>query len=147
MSNSIKQVSKRHFNKSEEFMRKVHIFKDAANNAMQDAYNFDTSIVESNDGYIEKLREADRTEYEILMFNLEKAETAEEREAIRKRMAEMNKERYTKDTENKAFYERQQDAHRNHNLKILGALVIACGLVYKVRKPLINMGSKLITKV
>lgn len=34
---------------------------------------------------------------------MEKAETAEERETIRKRMAEMDKERYAKDTENKTF--------------------------------------------
>lgn len=106
MSNSTKPVSKRRFNKSEEHMRKVHVYKDTALNAMQDASEFDTTIVELNDGYMEKLREADSTEYEILKLNMEKAETAEERETIRKRMAEMDKERYAKDTENKTFYEK-----------------------------------------
>lgn len=132
MSNSTKPVSKRRFNRSEEHMRKVHVYKDTALNAMQDASQFDTTIVESNDGYMEKLREADSTEYEILKMNMEKAETAEEREAIRKRMAEMDKERYAKDTENKAFYEKQQEAHRNHNLKILGSVAIVSGLVYYI---------------
>ena len=143
MSNSTKPVSKRRFNKSEEHMRKVHVYKDTALNAMQDASEFDTTIVELNDGYMEKLREADSTEYEILKLNMEKAETAEEREAIRKRMAEMDKERYAK---NKTFYEKQQEAHRSHNLKILGSVAIVSGLVYKYRKPLMDMGRKLITK-
>ena len=128
MSNSTKPVSKRRFNKSEEHMRKVHVYKDTALNAMQDASEFDTTIVELNDGYMEK------------------AETAEKREAIRKRMAEMDKERYAKDTENKTFYEKQQEAHRSHNLKILGSVAIVSGLVYKYRKPLMDMGRKLITK-
>lgn len=146
MSNSTKPVSKRRFNKSEEHMRKVHVYKDTALNAMQDASEFDTTIVELNDAYMEKLREADSTEYEILKLNMEKAETAEERETIRKRMAEMDKERYAKDTENKTFYEKQQEAHRSHNLKILGSVAIVSGLVYKYRKPLMDMGRKLITK-
>ena len=137
MSNSTKPVSKRRFNKSEEHMRKVHVYKDTALNAMQDASEFDTTIVELNDGYMEN---------EILKLNMEKAETAEEREAIRKRMAEMDKERYAKDIENKTFYEKQQEAHRSHNLKILGSVAIVSGLVYKYRKPLMDMGRKLITK-
>lgn len=99
-----------------------------------------------NDGYMKKLCEVDSTEYEILKMNMEKAETAEERKAIRKRMAEMDKERYAKDAENKAFYEKQQETHRNHNIKILGSVAIVSGLVYKCRKPLMDMGKKLITK-
>ena len=58
----------------------------------------------------------------------------------------MDKERYAKDTENKTFYEKQQEAHRSHNLKILGSAAIVSGLVYKYRKPLMDMGRKLITK-
>ena len=83
---------------------------------------------------------------EAAKYSIVKAETAEEREAIRKRMAEMDKERYAKDTENKTFYEKQQEAHRSHNLKILGSVAIVSGLVYKYRKPLMDMGRKLITK-
>ena len=78
---------------------------------------------------------------------MEKAETAEEREAIRKRMEEMDKERYEKDTENKVFYEKQQENHRNHNLKILGSVAVVSGLVYKFRTPLMEVGKKMITKL
>ena len=91
--------------------------------------------------------EADNAEYEILKLNMEKAESDEERAAIRKRIAEMQKERYVKDTENKQFYERQQESHRNHNLKILGSLAVVSGLVYTFRKPLAEAGKKLITKI
>lgn len=66
---------------------------------------------------------------------------------IRKRIAEMQKERYAKDTENKQFYERQQEGHRNHNMKILGSLAVVSGLVYTFRKPLAEAGKKLITKI
>lgn len=146
MPNNTKPVSKRRFNKSEEHMRKVHVYKDTAINAMQDASQFDTTIVESNDGYMEKLKEAYSTEYEILKMNMEKADSAEEREAIRQRMAEMDKERYAKDTENKEFYEKQQESHRNHNLKILGSVAVVTGLVYKFRKPIMEAGKKLVTR-
>lgn len=146
MPNNTKPVSGRRFNKNEEHMKKVHVYKETAINAMQDALQFDTTIVESNDGYMEKLKEADSTEYEILKMNMEKADSAEEREAIRQRMAEMDKERYEKDTENKEFYEKQQESHRNHNLKILGSVAVVTGLVYKFRKPIMEAGKKLITR-
>lgn len=138
---------KRHFNKNEEHMRKVHMYKDAAVNAMKDASDFDNTIIESNEDYIEKLCQADSTEYEILKINMEKAESAEEREAIRDRMAEMDRERYYKDTENKQFFEGQQESHRNHNMKILGSIIIVSGLVYTFRKPIMAAGKSLITKL
>ena len=100
-----------------------------------------------NDEYIKKLREADATEYDILKANMEKAESEEERSAIRSRLAEMNAQRYKKDTENKEFYEKQQESHRNHNLKILASVAVITGLAYKFRKPLMNAGKALITKV
>lgn len=79
--------------------------------------------------------------------NMEKAESEEERSAIRSRLAEMNAQRYKKDTENKEFYEKQQESHRNHNLKILTSVAVITGLAYKFRKPLMNAGKALITKV
>lgn len=42
--------------------------------------------------------------------------------------------------------EKQQEAHRSYNLKILGSVAIVSGLVYKYRKPLMDMERKLITK-
>ena len=123
------------------------IYKDSAVNAMKDSLEFDKKIVESNDEYIKKLREADATEYDILKANMEKAESEEERSAIRSRLAEMNAQRYKKDTENKEFYEKQQESHRNHNLKILTTVAVITGLAYKFRKPLMNAGKALITKV
>ena len=59
----------------------------------------------------------------------------------------MNAQRYKKDTENKEFYEKQQESHRNHNLKILTSVAIITGLAYKFRKPLMNAGKALITKI
>jgi hypothetical protein len=96
---------------------------------------------------MEKLREADSSEYEILKINMEKAESPEEREDIRNRMAEMDKEHCAKDSENKAFYEKQQEAHRNYNSMILGSVALVSGLIYFYRKPLMDMGKKMITMV
>lgn len=133
--------------KNEDEIRKMHMYKDAAVNAMKDSLEFDKKIVESNDDYIKKLREADATEYDILKANMEKAETAEERAAIRERLAEMNVQRHAKDTENKEFYEKQQENHRNHDLKILTSVAVITGLAYKFRKPIMNAGKALIKKV
>lgn len=147
MSESKKVVAKRRPTKGEDKIRKIQMFKETANNAISDATEFDKAILESNEVYVNKLCEADNAEYEILKLNMEKAESDEERAAIRKRIAEMQKERYAKDTENKQFYERQQESHRNHNMKILGSLAVVSGLVYTFRKPLAEAGNKLITKI
>ena len=147
MENTQKSFIRQPGRKAEDSIRKMTIYKDSAVNAMKDSLEFDKKIVESNDEYIKKLREADATEYDILKANMEKAESDEERAAIRKRIAEMQKERYAKDTENKQFYERQQESHRNHSLKILGSLAVVSGLVYTFRKPLAEAGKKLITKI
>lgn len=147
MDNSNLKIVKRHNGNNTGIIQKVHMYKDIANNAMKDALEFDKKIIESNDTYIDKLRLANSTEYEILKINMEKAESSEEREAIRKRMAEMDKEHYTKDTENKAFYRQQQESHRNYNLKILGSVAVVSGLVYKFRKPILEAGKKLIKRI
>lgn len=147
MENTKKSFIRQPARKAEDSIRKMTIYKDSAVNAMKDSLEFDKKIVESNDEYIKKLREADATEYDILKANMEKAESEEERSAIRSRLAEMNAQRYKKDTENKEFYEKQQESHRNHNLKILTSVAIITGLAYKFRKPLMNAGKALITKI
>lgn len=147
MENTKKSFIRQPGRKVEDSIRKMTIYKDSAVNAMKDSLEFDKKIVESNDEYIKKLREADATEYDILKANMEKAESEEERSAIRLRLAEMNAQRYKKDTENKEFYEKQQESHRNHNLKILTSVAVITGLAYKFRKPLMNVGKALITKV
>lgn len=147
MENTKKSFIRQPGRKAEDSIRKMTIYKDSAVNAMKDSLEFDKKIVESNDEYIKKLREADATEYDILKANMEKAESEEERSAIRSRLAEMNAKRYKKDTENKEFYEKQQESHRNHNLKILTSVAIITGLAYKFRKPLMNAGKALITKI
>lgn len=147
MENTKKNFIRQPGRKAEDSIRKMTIYKDSAVNAMKDSLEFDKKIVESNDEYIKKLREADATEYDILKANMEKAESEEERSAIRSRLAEMNAQRYKKDTENKEFYEKQQESHRNHNLKILASVAVITGLAYKFRKPLMNAGKALITKV
>ena len=147
MNESKKVDVKRSPTKSEDKISKIQMFKETANNAISDATEFDKTILKSNEEYVNKLCEADNAEYEILKLNMEKAESNEERSTIRKRMVEMQKERYAKDTENKQFYERQQENHRNHNLKILGSLAVVSGLVYTFRKPLAESGKKLITKI
>ena len=105
MENTQKSFIRQPGRKAEDSIRKMTIYKDSAVNAMKDSLEFDKKIVESNDEYIKKLREADATEYDILKANMEKAESEEERSAIRSRLAEMNAQRYKKDTENKEFYD------------------------------------------
>lgn len=146
MIESNKRVVKRSRTKGEDKICKIQIFKDTANNVISDATEFDKAILESNEVYINKLYEADNAEYEILKINMEKAESEEERTAIRKRISEMQKKRYAKDTENKHFYEKQQKSHRNNSLKILGSLAVVSGLVYRFRKPFAEAGKKLISK-
>ena len=79
-------IPKRKANKNVDKIRKIQMFKETANNAMQDATEFDKTIIESNDEYINRLCEADAAEYELLKMNMDKAESEGEREAIRKVM-------------------------------------------------------------
>ena len=132
--------------KREANIRKVNMYKDAAVNAMENVSEFDSKIIDANDGYLERLVQADKPEYDILSRNLELAETAEERNAIRGRMAEMKKERYEKDTENKEFYKDQQANHKNYTLQVLVSVAAVTSVVYKFRKPLMEAGKKLITQ-
>ena len=114
-------------------------------NALKEVTEFDSKIINSNDKYLETLNEADSIEYEILKENMAKAETEEERQAIRDRMAEMKKERYQKDTENKEFYVKQQNNYKNYTLQILASVAAVAGFI-KFRKPIMDIGKKLITK-
>ena len=146
-ANKIKNVNT---GKNYEKFRRMHMFKDSANKAMELDNDFDKNIITANDEYIAKLEKADVTEYDILRLNMENAETAEERAEIRKRMAEMKDDRYRKDTENKEFYERQQEGHRNHTMRILGTVALVAGLAtvsYKFAKPVLKAGKNLITKI
>lgn len=131
--------------KSEGSFRKANLYKDAAMNTLKEITEFDSKIINSNDKYLETLNGADSIEYEILKGNMEKAETEVERQAIRDRMAEMKKERYQKDTENKEFYKRQQNNHKYYTLQILASVAAVAGVI-KFRKPIMNIGEKLITK-
>lgn len=140
-----KSVSKRD-KKGEDTIRNKVIYKDVAINAMKDVTEFDTKIIESNDEYLETLRQADSSEYDILKANMEKAESDAERQAIRDRMAEMKSERYKKDSENKEFYGKQQSGHKNYTLQVLGSVAVVTGLAVKYRKPIMDMGKKLLTK-
>ena len=132
--------------KSETLLRKITLYKDTAINAMNNEKEFGTAVIQSNDGYLEKLLKADETEYAILKDNMARAESETERQAIRDRMAEMKKERYAKDTENKSFYERQEDKHKTYTLQVLGSVAVVAGLTVKFRKPLVEAGKKLISK-
>lgn len=132
--------------KSDESVRKISMYKDTAVNAMKNVTEFDSKIIESNDEYLNKLLQADASEYEILKENLVIAENPEERAEIRNRMAEMKRERYEKDTENKGFYEKQQESHKNYTKQVLWSVAAVAGLVYAFRKPILNTGKKLLTK-
>mgnify|MGYP000357352579 FL=1 len=132
--------------KSETMLRKITLYKDAAINAMNNEKEFGTAVIQANDSYLETLLKADETEYAILKDNMARAESETERQAIRDRMAEMKKERYAKDTENKGFYERQEDKHKTYTLQVLGSVAIVAGITVKFRKPLIEAGKKLISK-
>ena len=137
---------KKHIGKREEVVCKLDIYKGAVVNAMEKVTEFDSVVVKSNEVYLERLLEADKLEYDILKENMKKADTIEERETIRRRMAEMKKERYEKDTENKDYYVKQQTRHKNYTLQVLGSIGVLTGLVVKYRKPIMNLGKKLITK-
>ena len=146
MTDSKKPLNNFGKNKNNMILEKSRLFKDAATNAMDNELNFDKAIVASNDEYLSKLQDADTQEMDILRQNMDKAETPEEREAIRNRLDEMRKGRYEKDTENKRFYEAQQEKHRNFILKVLGTIAVSTGLIHTFKKPLSNWGAKFITK-
>ncbi len=128
-------------------LRKMNMYKDAAKNAMDNNTAFDSKIIDANNEYLNKLCQARQPEYDILLENLKLASSEEERAEIRARMAEMKKEDYEKDTENKKFYNNQQENHKRFNLAVLGSVAVVTGhFVWKYRKPILNAGKKLITK-
>lgn len=127
-------------------LRKLNLYKDSAITAMDNVSDFDKKVLDTNNEYLEMLSRADQPEYNILLENLKLADSKEERADIRARMAEMKKERYHKDTENKEFCDRQQENHKHSILQIVGSVAVVTGVIYKFRKPLVNVGKKLITK-
>ena len=135
MVDNTKPVTSRKRSKQNEKLKKFNVYKDTALSAIRDNTQFDTAIVKSNENYMIKLNEADKSEYELLKINMQKAESADEREKIRNHMVEMRKERDAKDTEN----------HENNNLMIIGSVAFVMGLAYKFRKPILDAGKKLIT--
>lgn len=139
------KLVRKHGRRREDIIQKITVYKDTSLSAMKNVLEFDTLIVKSNSEYLDDLLQADKIEYEILKDNMAKAESVEERQAIRDRMAEMKKERYEKDTENKSFYETQQLSHKNYTKQVLVSVAIATGL-FKYRKPIIGSSKKLISK-
>lgn len=131
-------------------LRKLNLYKDSAITAMDNVSDFDKKVLDTNNEYLEMLSRADQSEYNILLENLKLADSKEERADIRARMAEMKKERYHKDTENKKYCEKQQERHKYDIFQILGSIAVISGVVgtvaYKFKKPLIENGKKLITK-
>lgn len=127
-------------------LRKLSLYKDSAITAMDNVSDFDKKVLDANNEYLEMLCKADQPEYNILLENLKLADSKEERADIRARMTEMKKERYQKDTENKEFCNRQQENHKHSILQIVGSVAVVTGVIYKFRKPLVNVGKKLITK-
>lgn len=127
-------------------LRKLNMYKDVAKTSMDNISEFDKKILETNNEYPEKLCQADQPEYDILLENLKLADSEEERAAIRARMVEMKKERYQKDTENKEFCNKQQENHKYTILQIVGSVAIVTGIIYKFRKPLMEVGKKMIAK-
>lgn len=138
----IKRSAKKDFK-----LRKLSLYKDSAITAMN---NIDAKVLDTNNEYLEKLCQADPPKYNILLENIKLANSEEERSAIRTRMAEMKKERYQKDIENKEFCDRQQQNHKHSILQILGSITVVAGIVgttaYKFKKPLIETVKKLITQ-
>lgn len=130
--------------KTDALIHKASIYKEVSENAIDNVSKFDSIVIKSNESYLEALQRADSEEYAILSENLKLADTAEERAAIRTRMVEMKKERYEKDTENKAFYENQQVNHKNYTKQILASVATVTGLVFMFRKPLLGVGKKFI---
>lgn len=140
-NNFIKKPSKNDFK-----LRKLNLYKDSAITAMDNISDFGKKILDTNNEYLEKLCLADQPEYNILLENLRLANSEDERAAIRARMAEMKKERYQKDTENKEFCDRQHENHKHSILQIVGSIAVVTGVIYSFRKPLVNVGKKLIAK-
>ena len=121
--------------------------KGVAASAMEKANEFDSDVIKENSEYIKKLSEADAAEYFILLENLRMAGGEEERADIRDRMREMRKDRYEKDTENKGYSDRQQEANREHRVKIMAIAAVTIsatgGFIYKYRKPIVKAIEKI----
>lgn len=144
-NNFIKKPSKNDFK-----LRKLNLYKDSAITAMDNISDFGQKVLDTNNEYLEKLCLADQPEYNILLENLKLANSEDERAAIRARMAEMKKERYQKDTENKEFCDKQHENHKHSIFQIVGSVAAIAELgfiAYKFRKPLIKTSKNLISKV
>lgn len=143
MSDIIKPVTKKHYSRGQNDIRRSCIYKDAALNMIKDSTAYGSMLIESNEEYMEHLTKSDKEEYDILKLNMMKSESEPERELIRREMADMREARTMKDTENKAFYERQQQEHSDNSRKILNSIFLAViigsvgGVGYKYRKPIL----------
>lgn len=145
MTDTNKKISNRQ-NKKENAIKKTSMYVESAKDAIKSVSEFDTATIKANDNYLGLLAEADKIEYDILKENMIRSETEEERQAIRDHLAQMRKDRYVKDTENKKFYEVQQTNHKNYTMQVLASVAVVTGVVFKFKKPIADFGKKLITK-
>lgn len=143
MANSKKAIA------SQVSIKRAGIFKDAAIDTIKDSTAYDSMLMESNEEYMERLTKSDKEEYDILKLNMQMAESESERAAIRQAMADMRKDRVIKDTENKAFYEKQQKEHNENSRKILNsifwflAIGSGVGLGVYYGRPMLMAGKRL----
>lgn len=131
---------------NDNIIQKINLYKDSVIKSMDKVTDFDKSVINANGEYIKNLAQADKEEYEVLKENMKKADSPEERAAIRDRMKEMKKERYAKDAENKEFYDNQQKKHKDYMKQVLFSVAITAGVIYIYRKPIFNAGKALMAK-
>ena len=118
---------------------KLDFLTNTCNHSLNKVTEFDTNVINANNDYLIKISESGSKEADMLIENMKLAESPEERKEIRERFKEIRKENFEKDTENKQFYKEQQSQHKNYADWIV---VSTAGLLYGIRKPLIEGGIK-----
>ena len=140
MSQGKTSISKR----SQPLIRKIEIFKEAAVDEIKNSTELDKKIVEEKSTYREKISSSHTEEYKILAKNMEKADTPEERQAIRDQMESIRKDEREEAKDFNEFADNVHGNHHKHSMQVLGAIAITAGLV-KFRKPIMDFGKSLIS--
>lgn len=110
---------------------------------MRNSFEFSKKVVEEKSTYRDKISQAYETEYRILEKNLELATSEEERQEIRRQMADIRDSAREESKDFNQFADNIQKEQHDHTLKILTSMAVVAGLV-KFRKPLLDFGKNLL---
>lgn len=124
---------------------KLSVFREGISDIAKDAVDFDKVAMKSKEEYLSSLIESHVKDRELLLSNLEMADSVDEREKIRMELVQLRQEEYDNAREYMNSVDEHANRHREFDLKLVLGFLLAMGVV-KYKKNILSATKKLIVK-